>query len=362
MANPKTNRPKNKPKKINQKMKNLLKLKFAIAIVLLFNISTNAQKCNLRADEIDDFKNRTLLIIKESLNERSVKDLEEQISSTRKPEKKKELSEELNYYKTRIQAYSVFDTWFSEYWKHNANIKISTWDEIHKIPKDSRKNYLVMRYQDLDFDYFDGVLGKKFPSKNKIPAMYIIKLEEEMGFINSIFSKFSNKVDVFTYVPDFLHRSDRTFHESDFKLTIKIMSNLIKTIEKNNEKNFTTKNLAEYQSESLCSKIPEKEIYFEKDILKQASDMIDFKKETKVIPKVVSIEQLYEKIDNEEDILFGISIPIGIQYGYDRIEYMNCLINPNNGKFYAYSCKGQLEIPGPLFTKSVFKDFYKCIE
>lgn len=292
---------------------------FKISLIVLITIltfkSVNAQPCNIKPDDLPELKNKTLIVEKQN----------------------KKLS-----------------TWFLDFWTFNKKIEFKTREECLKIPKEQQERYLVLGCFYEEMHYNNDYDGKRTLSSHSLRMIGLVRLEDyKKTTKNNI-----NSVVIAVYTPD--ENSINEIKVSETKLTIKILANQLKTIEKESLKKYKTYEFAKDQTDINCEKIQTKEIYIDKAFLKAPSDISLLKNNKKFTVNITETEQIDEKIENDEDVLIAYSSPFGIQGANDVLVYTHFFVNAKDGVFYYESGRSQFTMPGIYFRKELFKDIIEC--
>ena len=300
-------------------MKKSLKILSFVFIVILLGKTVQSQNCDLKPDEIPGLKKMTLIV------------------------------------ETQSEA---LNTWFTENWAFNTKIEFKTEKEILNMTKAKMENYLVLGtfYQE---SHYTNSMGKRAEGSS-LRVMGIIELGDYKAIKNR---NNMNKAIVSVYTPFNEKLENTELRPFEYKLSVKILSNLLKTIEKQQIKNYKATRFAEDQADDNCEKISTKEIFFDKELLKQASDINELKRNKKLKVTLVDATQIAEKVDNEEDVLISYSSPYAAS-GPDFLFYQKILINAKTGNIYYESGIKLMAIgmmPGPYFTKSNLKDIVDCL-
>lgn len=299
-------------------MKKSLKILSFVFATILFAKTAQSQNCDLKPEEIPDLKKMTLIV------------------------------------ETQSEA---MNTWFSEFWTFNTKIEFKTEKEIRSMK--NSENYIVLGIF-YDQYYYTNELGKKTEG----PAFRALGLVELNDYPYIKTRNNINRSIVSVYTPYNEKLENTELRPFEFKLSVKILSNLLKTIEKQQIKNYKATKFAKDQADTYCEKISTKEIFFDKALLKQTGDINELKRNKKLKVTLVNAEQIAEKVDNEEDVLVSYSAPYAAS-GPDFMFYVKILINAKTGNIYFESGVKLMAIgmmPGPYFTKSNLKDIVDCIQ
>ncbi len=309
---------------MNKKVKTL----FIIAIITISAKSINAQPCDIRPDDLSEFKNRTLIV---------------------------------DFQREKI------NTWFMDFWKFNKNIEFKTQEECLKITKEQQSKYLVLGtfYEEMNYN---NSLGKKESSSHSLRMIGLVRLEDYKKSLKGNI----NSVAIACYTPEFdegktmkekllgKRTEEYILRDAEVKLTLKILVNQLNEIENNSLKKYNTRDLSKDQAKINCPKISSKDIYIDKTFLKDASDINELKRNKKFKVNIVTSEQIDEKIENNEDVLIAYSSPYGIQGANDVLIFTHFLVNAKDGVFYYESGRSMFGMPGAYFRKAVFKEILDC--
>ena len=299
-------------------MKKTFKILFIISLVTLSTKVINSQPCDLKPDEIPGYKNQTLIVESQS---------------------------------------ETLNNWFSEFWTFNTKIEFKTEEEILKIPDTKIDKYLVLGTF-IEKMHYNDYQGKRQEASSYLKMLGIVNLKDYKS------TKKRNRVDnaiVSIYTPYNEYLKDYNLRPFEFKITVKIMANLLKAIEKQQIKKYKATKFAKDQADLNCEKISTKEIFFDKVLLKNIADINELKKNKKFIVNLSDAEQIAEKVDNDEDILFPYSAPFGIQGENEVLVYIHYLVNAKTGEIYYESGMSQFTLPGPYFGKKIFKEILDCL-
>ncbi len=298
-------------------MRTILKTLLLISITLILTKSIKAQPCDLKPDDLPELKKLNLIVEKQT--------------------------EELN-------------TWFAEFWTFNKKIQFKTEEEILKIPDVEKEKYLILG-KFYDGLYYTDYKGKQVRSVESLRMIGLIKLEDYKKE-----KKKSNgrSVNIGVYTPYNETLEDKELKPSEYKLTVKILSNQLTAIEKQQLKKYKTHEFAKDQADENCEKIAGKELFIDKSFIKDASDIAEIKRNKKFKLSLVTANDIAEKIENEEDVLISYSAPYAIQGSNEVLVYVHYIVNAKNGTFYYESGRGQFVMPGIYFRKGVFKDILEC--
>lgn len=306
-------------------MKKSLKILSFVFIAILFGKTVQSQHCDLKPEEIPDFKKMTLIVESQS---------------------------------------EAVNTWFTENWAFNTKIEFKTEKEILNMTKANLENRLVLGVFYEETHYTDNLGKQKDGPPLRVLAM--VNLEDYKALKNrnnmnkaivSVYTPYNEKLEEEINYSTVLMTELKPYQ---FKLTVKILSNLLKTIEKQQIKNYKATRFAKDQADDNCEKISSFDIFFDKALLKNQADINELKRNKKFRLTLVSEEQIAEKVDNEEDVLITYSAPYGNMGTYRY--YIKSFINAKTGVIYYESGVKQIGVlPGPFFTKSNLKDIVDCL-
>ena len=293
----------------------MLKISMIIMLLLFLCKPLIAQPCDIKPDDLPELRNRTLIVEKQS----------EKLS-----------------------------TWFVDFWTFNKKIEFKTQEECLKIPKEQQEKYLVLGCFYEEMHYNNGYNGKRTLSSNYLRMIGLVRLED----YKKATKKNISDVAIAVYTP--LVDLSKEIKETETKLSIKILSNLLNTIVKDNLKKYKAHEFAKDQADANCEKISTKEIYIDKTFLKTPSDISVLKNNKKFKVNVVASEQIDEKIENDEDVLIAYSSPFGIQGANDVLVFTHYFVNAKDGNIYYESGRSQFTMPGIFFRKELFKEILDC--
>lgn len=307
-------------------MKKSLKILSFVLATILFAKAAQSQNCDLKPEEIPDLKKMTLIV------------------------------------ETQSEA---MNTWFSEFWTFNTKIEFKTKEDIFKLKKTKNDNILVLGVFDQETHYTNQ-LGKQQdgPLMRLIGIVYLddytaVKHRNAVSkLITSVYAPYNENLEKEVLI-FFKERTEMKPYE--FKLSVKILANLLNAIEKDQIKNYKATKFARDQADKYCEQINSKEIFFDKDLLKNPNDINELKRNKKIKVILADAQKIAEIVDNEEDVLVTFSAPYG-NLG-DYLYYIKTLINAKTGVIYYESGVKHIGVwPGSSFTKSNLKDIVDCIQ
>lgn len=303
-------------------------------ILLLFILSMNksfSQVVYAKAEEFKELKKRTLIVQLLEEDKSAIEKMEKNIAKEKKPDKKEAAQKELDDIRTFIKGYNEYiKTAVTKYWDLNEKVEYKTISEVKKLRESKSNKYTVLFYSESMNDRTDAY-GFRYAPTLFIPTFNYSRIEEGTVKIDYSFFMCSTNHGKMSY--------------GDVAFSLLLMKNHIAEIEKSGKKKYTFREYASDEGKKNCDSIKGKTFNMDKKQIHSKTDEKELKEKfTNGTLNFVTTDELILAIENEENAIYGFTIPNTIAAGSmgpltaSRITFYRCFINVKTGKIY--SCKG----------------------